>query len=133
MPLVGRIFVFVGALSLMVATQLSAYGFHGLKDKVPAAKLESWNWANDLQIVHSLALILIALLLTQLPRSMLLRIAGTLMILGQLLFCATLYANVLGAPPGLSEVAPLGGGSFMLGWILTAVAGLRMPHRTGQD
>lgn len=129
MPLVGRIYVLIGALSLMVATQLSAYGFHGLKDKVAAVKFESWNWAVELQFVHSLALILIALLLTQLPRSMLLRLAGALMIAGQLLFCATLYANVLGAPAAISEVAPLGGGSFMLAWILTAIAGYRMPRQ----
>jgi uncharacterized membrane protein YgdD (TMEM256/DUF423 family) len=111
----------------MLATQLSAYGFHGLHGKVAAAKLESWNWAVELQLVHSLALILIALLLTLVPRSTLLRIAGALMIAGQLLFCASVYADVLGAPAGINQVAPLGGGSFMLGWLLTAVAGFRLP------
>jgi uncharacterized membrane protein YgdD (TMEM256/DUF423 family) len=126
MPLIGRIYAIVGALSLMMATQLSAYGFHGLTGKVTPAKLSSWEWAVQLQFVHSLGLIAVALLLTQMPRSVLLRIAGALMIIGQLLFCATLYANVLGAPPGISQVAPLGGGSFMVGWLLTAAAVLRL-------
>jgi uncharacterized membrane protein YgdD (TMEM256/DUF423 family) len=112
----------------MLATQLSAYGFHGLTGKVTPAKLKSWEWAVQLQFAHSLALIVVALLLVQLPRSILLRIAGGLMIVGQLLFCATVYADVLGAPPGINQVAPLGGGSFMLAWVLTAVAGLRAPR-----
>jgi uncharacterized membrane protein YgdD (TMEM256/DUF423 family) len=33
---------------------------------------------------------------------------------------------VLGAPAAIGEVAPLGGSSFMLAWLLTGIAGFRI-------
>jgi uncharacterized membrane protein YgdD (TMEM256/DUF423 family) len=47
------------------------------------------------------------------------------MVLGMILFCGSIYAEVLGAPEAIGEVAPLGGSSFMLAWLLTAIAAWR--------
>lgn len=125
MPTVSRVFILIAGLSLMSAGMLSAYGFHGLPGKVPDAKLASWEWANQLQFYHSLGLILIGLLLARAPRSIPLRVAGGLMLTGLVLFSGSIYAEILGAPPAVGEVAPLGGASFMLAWLLTGIAGFR--------
>lgn len=122
----SRILFLVAGISLAVAGMLSAYGFHGLPGKVPDAKLASWGWANQLQFYHSIGLILIALLLDKAPRSVLLRVAAGLMIVGLVLFSGSLYAEILGAPQWVGEVAPMGGASFMLAWLLTGIAGFRM-------
>lgn len=126
MPTAGRIFIVIGALGLMLANQLGAYGIHGLEAKVSAAEMRSWEWAVQIQYYHSAGLILIALLLKPARQSRLLAIAGGLMILGQLLFSGSIYARVLGAPALIGQVAPMGGGSLMLAWLLTAIAGFRM-------
>jgi uncharacterized membrane protein YgdD (TMEM256/DUF423 family) len=125
MPKAARIFMVVGAVCLMFAAQLSAYGFHGLEGRVPPARIRSWEWAVQMQVYHSLGLILIGLLSRQFQDSRLLRGSGSLMLLGMILFCGSIYAEVLGAPEAIGEVAPLGGSSFMLAWLLTAIAAWR--------
>jgi uncharacterized membrane protein YgdD (TMEM256/DUF423 family) len=126
MPTFSRALLLIAGLSLMSAAMLSAYGFHGLPGKVSDAQLASWDWANELQFVHSIGLILIGLMLRFEPGSRLLRGAAVLMIVGLVLFSGSIYAEVLGAPPAIGQVAPMGGSSFMLGWLLTGIAGLRL-------
>jgi uncharacterized membrane protein YgdD (TMEM256/DUF423 family) len=126
MPKLSRVFFLIAGISLMVAAMLSAYGVHGLPGKVPDAKLQSWAWANQFQFFHSIGLILIGLLLRHEPRSLLLRSAAALMMIGLILFSGSIYAEVLGAPAAIGEVAPLGGSSFMLAWLLTGIAGFRI-------
>jgi uncharacterized membrane protein YgdD (TMEM256/DUF423 family) len=125
MPAISRVFLLVAGISLMLAAMLSAYGLHGLPDTVPAEKVASWEWANQLQFFHSIGLMLIALLLVQMPRSLLLRLAGGLMLIGLVLFAGGIYLPILGAPEALGRGVPVGGGSFMLGWLLTGIAGFR--------
>lgn len=127
MPNVSRWLFLVAGVSLTIAAMLSAYGFHGLPGKVPDAKLASWAWANQFQFFHSIALVLIGLLLRHDPRSVPLRAGAALMMAGLLLFCGSIYVEVLGAPPAVGEVAPLGGSAFMLAWLLTGIGGFRLP------
>ncbi len=120
MTTTGKAFVIFGSLCLTAAAMLSAYGFHGLVNSVTPEQLGSWNWAIRMQTYHSLGLIVIAILGTQLGWSLPLRIAGGLFILGIILFSGSIYLETLGAPESIGEVAPAGGSSFMLGWILVA-------------
>lgn len=125
MPRLSRVLFLIAGISLMVAGMLSAYGFHGLPGKVPDAKIASWEWANRMQFYHSMGLILVGLLLERLPESLLLKAAGGLMLIGLVLFSGGIYAEILGAPPGVSAPVPAGGGSFMLSWLLLGIAGYR--------
>ena len=126
MPRTSRVFFLIAGISLMLAGMLSAYGFHGLPGKVPDAKLASWEWANRMQFYHSLGLILVGLLLARVANSMLLRVAGGLMLFGMLLFSGGIYAEILGAPSFVTQPVPMGGGSMMLAWLLTGIAGMRI-------
>lgn len=123
MPRTARILMIIGALSLMTATQLSALGFHAL-DLEPAAK-ESWNWGNQLQFYQSLGLVLIGLLGARLGESRLLAAAGALIVVGLCLFSGSIYLQTTGLVPGAGAVAPMGGGSFMVAWLLVAIAVFR--------
>ena len=121
---VSRVLLIIGSLSLLSATQLSAVGFHALNDVLTPAQRESWHWATELQFYHSLGLILLALLAPRLGNSRLVAFAGGSMLLGLLLFSGSIYVNLLGLAP-VGQVAPLGGGSFMLAWLLVAIAAFR--------
>ena len=121
---VSRVLLIVGSLSLLSATQLSALGFHALNNVLTPAQRESWHWATEMQFYHSLGLILLALLAARLGNSRLVALAGGIMILGLLLFSGGLYLNLLGLAP-VGQLAPLGGGSFMLAWLLVAIAAFR--------
>lgn len=117
-----KIFVIVGALLLSTGAMLSAYGFHGLADSLTEADRLSWRWAVQMQTYHSLALILVALLNARFGPSMLLTFAGWLFIFGMVVFCGSIYATKLGGPAVLGEVAPIGGSSFMIAWLIVALA-----------
>ena len=121
-----KIFLIIGALSLMTAATLSAYGFHGLTD---AAAQASWAWATQMQVYHSLGLILITLLNLRLGPSILLVWSRWIFIFGMLVFCGSIYAEKLGAPAAVGEIAPIGGTSFMLGWALVALALFLVPSQ----
>jgi uncharacterized membrane protein YgdD (TMEM256/DUF423 family) len=123
MPRTARILMIIGALSLLTATQLSALGFHALNLE-PAAK-ESWNWGNQLQFYQSLGLVLIGLLAARLGESKLLAAAGALIVVGLCLFSGSIYLQTSGLVPGAGAVAPMGGGSFMVAWLLVAIAVFR--------
>jgi uncharacterized membrane protein YgdD (TMEM256/DUF423 family) len=126
MPRLSRTLFLIAGISLMTAAMLSAYGFHGLPGKVPDAKLASWAWANQFQFFHSIGLIIIGFMLAKAPRSMLLRVAAGLMMVGMVLFSGSIYVTTLGAPALIGEVAPMGGSSFMLAWLLIGIAGWRI-------
>jgi len=122
----SRVLIIIASLSLLAATQLSALGFHALASVLGPAKQASWQWANQLQFYHSLGLILVALLAPRLKDPRLAYWAGGIMVLGLLLFSGSIYLGSLGVP-GVGQVAPLGGGSFMLAWLLVAIAAFRTP------
>ena len=54
-------------------------------------------------------------------------LAGAAFALGLLLFCGTIYLSAAGGPR-LVALAPMGGGAFMLGWLLLGASALRRPR-----
>jgi uncharacterized membrane protein YgdD (TMEM256/DUF423 family) len=124
MPRLSRILIIIGGVSLSIAFMLSAYGLHGLEGVLPPEKMRSWNWANQLQVYNSLGLVVLGILATHL-RSKLLPWIGGLIVLALFLFSGSIYVTCLGAPAIIGEVAPLGGSSFMLAWLLVAFVAWR--------
>jgi uncharacterized membrane protein YgdD (TMEM256/DUF423 family) len=122
MPRLTRLLVVTGSLSLLLAAWLSALGFHALDDVLGPEKQRSWEWANRMQFYHSLALVLLGLLATRMQHTRLLGWAGGIMVFGLVCFSGSIYAELLGAPEFVGQVAPIGGTSFMLGWLLVAIA-----------
>ena len=114
-----KLFLLVGTLTLMTAATLSAYGFHGLTDE---SAQESWAWAVQMQVYHSLGLILLTLLNLRIGPSVMLIWSRWIFIFGMIVFCGSIYAEKLGAPEVLGEIAPLGGTAFMVGWAISALA-----------
>ena len=58
--------------------------------------------------------------------------AGSLMVVGTLLFSFNLYARALLGFEGLRALVPWGGGAWILAWVLAAVAFVRpSPHAKG--
>jgi uncharacterized membrane protein YgdD (TMEM256/DUF423 family) len=55
------------------------------------------------------------------PASRWIAAAGTLMMVGTLLFCGNLYLRSLADFHALHAVTPFGGGAFILGWLALAV------------
>jgi uncharacterized membrane protein YgdD (TMEM256/DUF423 family) len=122
MTKINRLFIIIGALLLTAAAMLGAYGVHGLADSITPAKQQSWGWAVQMQSYHSLGLLLIAGLAQPLGQPVLLKIAGWIFIAGIFLFSGSIYLDVLGVSESIGQIAPTGGTSFMIGWIVVALA-----------
>ena len=104
---------------LAVAT--GAFGAHALSD-LPPERLATWRTAALYHLVHAVAIVA-ATSSSHWSKSM---ARGTwLLTAGVVLFSGSLYALVLGGPRWLGPVTPIGGLSFILGWMALAIGRLR--------
>ena len=114
-------------LLLLTGVILGALGSHALNDILTPQKQNSWQLAVHYQLVHGLGMIMIGMLYQQYVEAML-RWAGGFMLLGILVFSGSIYASAL-VSPGFGQTAPYGGSSLMLGWLLVAIAVIRISRR----
>ena len=118
----------------MLAVGFGAFGAHGLEDHfaklaetdpaLAVKRLGNWRTAAQYHMHHSLAVVAAGLLM-QVRRSRIAGFAAACFTIGILIFSGCLYALVLTEVRVLGAVVPLGGLSFMAGWILLAIAALR--------
>ena len=118
-----RVFVVLGSINMLLAVALGAFGAHGLKNRVTAELLTVWQTAVLYHLVHALGLLLVGLLAVHLP----VKSAGWTLQAGIVLFSGSLYLMVLTGIRPLGVVTPLGGVAFLAGWLLLALAALRLP------
>jgi uncharacterized membrane protein YgdD (TMEM256/DUF423 family) len=118
------IFFSLGALSGALAVALGAFGAHGLKSRLSAARLENYETAARYQMYHALALLAAFFAARQWPSSVLPTLAGWLFIAGTLLFSGSLYLLALTDERRWGAVTPLGGLAFIAGWICLALSAL---------
>ena len=105
-----------GALLMLLAVMLGAFGAHALQAQLTPRQLASFQTGVTYQQLHALALVLLGLVACVTPRTRWLTGAVASFGVGLVLFCGSIYAMTFGASRALGMVAPLGGISFMLGW-----------------
>lgn len=116
-----KLWIMLGSLNMAIAIALGAFGAHGLKTKISKQMLENWNTGSHYHIIHAVALLFIGLLLTKLgTQTSWAPIAGWFILAGILLFSGSLYIMALTNIKSLGMITPLGGLSFIIGWLLIA-------------
>jgi len=121
--------VIVGLLGAL-GVGLGAFGAHGLQPLLSESQLTTYKTGVHYQMLHVGVLLAIALF-SQLRSDKLLNRAFWAMTLGIFLFSGSLYLlstrDVLGITnwTWLGPITPLGGLSFIVGWLLILVYGLR--------
>lgn len=123
----------ISAISGFLAVALGAFGAHGLKTRISAELLAVYQTSVQYQFYHSLALVLIAILLL-LPAispasQKWLRRSAILMIVGLVLFNGSLYGYVFSGVKVLGMITPLGGVSWLLAWACLLMAALTLVER----
>lgn len=119
-----RVFLLLAAVAGFFAVALGAFAAHGLKAQLSPEYLTVFQTGVHYQMVHALALFGVALLAERLP-GRLVKAAGTLFVVGILLFSGSLYALTLSGLSKLGMITPLGGVSFLAGWLCLGLAALR--------
>lgn len=111
-----------GALAMLLAVALGAFGAHGLKTRVDEEHLAIWSTAVHYHALHAIALFGFGVWRERSPGG---GVAGWAFLTGIALFSGSLYGLALGGPAWLGPITPLGGIAFLLGWLLVAVSALR--------
>lgn len=121
----ARLLLVLAALGGFTGVALGAFAAHGLKARLSPEYLAVFQTGTHYQLIHSLALLAVALLMLHTPQP-LLRASGTLFALGILLFSGSLYLLTLTGVTALGMLTPFGGLAFLGGWLCLGVAAWRM-------
>lgn len=112
--------VVLGCVSGFISVAMGAFGAHALSETLSAKALSVYQTAAQYQMYHSLALILLGVWSIQYPAASS-TVPGWSFCSGLILFSGSLYALALTDIKILGAITPLGGLSFMVGWIAFAV------------
>ena len=119
-PSLMRFCVIVGSLLMFLAIMLGAFGTHLLQDRLDPARLASFRSGVLYQQLHALGLILLGAIAAVSGESGSLRWSARLMLVGILFFSGSIYLMTAGLSRSFGMIAPIGGLSFMLAWLLLA-------------
>jgi uncharacterized membrane protein YgdD (TMEM256/DUF423 family) len=112
----------LAALSGLLAVAFGAFAAHGISAPKPVEWLHT---GSQYQMAHALAVFAAFGLHRAGAKGM--GVVAALFLAGTLLFSGSLYAMALGGPRVLGAITPVGGLSFMVGWVLMAWRGFSLP------
>ncbi|MBD1804756.1 DUF423 domain-containing protein [Microcoleus sp. FACHB-SPT15] len=118
-----RLFLSVASILAGLSVAGGAFAAHALKEKLSERAIEIFETGARYQMYHSLALLVVALLLSRAEASQSLLIAaGSAFIIGIAIFSGSLYALSFSGIKWLGAITPLGGVAFIIGWGCLAIA-----------
>lgn len=117
-----RFFLAIASILGGISVVFGAFASHALKDRLSANSLAIWETGTKYQMYHALALMLVALLLSRFPDSVLLMVAGYAFIAGIFIFSGSLYGLTITGIKWLGAITPIGGMGFIIGWLCLALA-----------
>ncbi len=120
-----RGFLMLAAFFGFTGVALGAFAAHGLKGRLSSEYLAIFHTGVTYKLVHTLALLGVALLATQVP-GRLVTWAGVSFAVGILLFSGSLYLLTLTGISKLGIVTPFGGLAFLAGWLLLGITAWRL-------
>lgn len=119
-----RVWVAAGAVLAALAVFFGAFGAHILKEHLDAERLTTFEVGVRYHMFHALGLILVGILAERWT-SRAVTVAALLLLCGIILFSGGLYVWTLAGVRAAVSVVPLGGLSFMAGWVALGVAAAR--------
>ncbi len=111
-------------LSALLAVILGAFAAHGLKTMLDSAMLSAFETGVRYQMYHALGLLALPAVTPYGDKRCLVG-AGIFFCIGTVLFSGSLYLLTTLSLTALGPVTPLGGLSFMIGWLMVLVALIR--------
>ncbi len=109
------------SILLALAVAIGAFGAHGLKAHLSNEMLQTYKTGVEYHFYHALGLLLIGVLSISFP-SNLLNWSAILLTVGIILFSGSLYVLSITGVKWLGAITPLGGLSFIAGWVLLFLA-----------
>ena len=117
----ARIFLTIAAIFGGLSVAAGAFASHALKERLSERALEIFETGAKYQMYHALALLGVALLLSQEAQTPLI-VAGFAFVTGIIIFSGSLYGLSFSGIKWLGAITPLGGVAFLVGWGCLAIA-----------
>lgn len=117
----SRIIILLSTALLALAVGLGAFGAHALKTHLSSEMLQTWETGVKYHFYHALGLLLVGILSFLMP-SVYLKWSAILLFIGIVLFSGSLYVLSLSGIKILGAITPIGGLSFIGGWVLLLLA-----------
>lgn len=117
--------IIIGAVFGFLAVALGAFGAHALEDLLVKNGYEDiWETGVHYQMFHAVAIMVIGVLMSKniIGNVKSLRVAGTAMLIGTILFSGSLYVMALTKITVLGAITPIGGVAFLVGWIAVVMS-----------
>ena len=115
------VWIKIASLLMFLGVALGAFGSHALKDKLTEYYLDVYKTAVTYHFIHALGLFVVAWLSTQFTDPKI-HTAGIFLVVGIVLFSGSLYVLSITGIKWLGAITPLGGVSFLTGWVLLILA-----------
>lgn len=125
MPPLAKLFLTLGGINAALVVMLGAFGAHGLRAKLTAEMLATYQTGVHYHLFHALGLLAVGLVATQIADSVWLKWSGWLMLAGIVFFSGSLYVLSVSGLRWLGMVTPFGGIAFILAWALFVTAVLK--------
>lgn len=116
----SKTILLTASVFLALAVAIGAFGAHGLKSHISAELLQTYKTGVEYHFYHALGLLLLGVLAISMP-SVYIKWSAILLSAGILLFSGSLYVLAITGIKWLGAITPLGGLSFIAGWILLFV------------
>jgi uncharacterized membrane protein YgdD (TMEM256/DUF423 family) len=120
-----RALLIAGSLGALLAVLAGAFGAHVLEARLEPRALAAFRTGAEYQMIHSLALILLAALAGTPLASPLQARAGACFLAGIVVFSGSLYVLALSGIRAFGAVTPVGGVLFIAGWFLLILGAWR--------
>ena len=120
----SKTILMTASILLVLAVAIGAFGAHGLKSHLSAEMIQIYKTGVEYHFYHALGLLLIGVLSISMS-SGLLNWSAVLLAVGIILFSGSLYVLAITGIKWLGAITPLGGLSFIAGWVLLFVAVLK--------
>jgi uncharacterized membrane protein YgdD (TMEM256/DUF423 family) len=125
-----RTWLFIAGINGALAVIAGAFAAHGLQERLEPRLLAAFTTGAHYHLIHAVALGVVAFLLGKeagqgaaRPRALW---AARLFLAGMVLFSGSLYGLALTGSRVFAFVTPIGGVAFIAGWILLALAALKL-------
>ncbi len=110
-----KCFLILGAIMGFISVAAGAFGAHALKQRISGEMLTVFEVGARYQMYHALALILVAIIYTQLPDRFVM-LSGWFFVSGILLFSGSLFLLALTGIRIFGAITPIGGLLLLFGW-----------------
>lgn len=113
--------ILAGSVFMMLGVAIGAFGAHILKESLSAESLAVYNTGVEYHFYHALGLLAVGILAKYFDQKRMMW-SAIFLSAGIILFSGSLYLLAISGVKGLGAITPLGGMSFISGWIFLIMA-----------